>query len=335
MVAQWAGGELGRPRDPSGSAGSLLRLGTDEASSGIMNTRLLWHVAAISTAIFSIWQRPAAAQEVLDLSYGLGYTKTVTVNGAELTYIERGTGTPVVLVHGQLSDYRFWKAIVEAASDRHRVVAYSRRYFFPNPSSRSLPQFGDPTDVPDLIAFIEALAISPVHLVGHSSGGHAALLVAMERPDLVRSLVLAEGGFLAVPGVENAGIAASIAARALLEAGEDEQAVRSFIDATNGPGTFDRMTDIDRQANLDNRMALGLPISPSPSCAEVGAITMPTMIVRGDSSPTFLHAMRDALAACLPSGEQAMIPNASHDMFVDNPSAFNAAVLLFLDANDP
>jgi pimeloyl-ACP methyl ester carboxylesterase len=278
---------------------------------------------------------PTAAQEALDLSYGRGETRTVTVNGTELTYIERGTGTPVVFVHGQLSDYRFWKVIIEAASARHRAVAYSRRYFFPNPSSESLPRFKDPTDVPDLIALIEALEISPVHLVGHSSGGHAALLVAIERPDLVRSLVLAEGGFLAGPGIDNAGVAASRTARALLEADRGEEAVRTFIDTANGPGAFDRMTEVERQANLDNRMALGLPMSPSPSCEKVGSVAMPTLILRGDSSPAFLHVMMDALAACLPSAEHAVIPNASHAMFVDNPGAFNAALLPFLDANDP
>jgi pimeloyl-ACP methyl ester carboxylesterase len=298
-----------------------------------LRTYSLWTGAAISIAVCSIYQ-PTSAQEALDLSYGRGETRTATVNGTELTYIERGTGTPVVLVHGQLSDYRFWKAIIEAASARHRVVAYSRRYFFPNPSSESLPRFGGPTDVPDLIAFIEALGISPVHLVGHSSGGHAALLVAIERPDLVQSLVLAEGGFLPGPGTEN-GVAASRTARTLLEADKDEEAVRTFIDTTSGPGSFDRMTQVERQANLDNRMALGLPISPSPSCEEVGSVAMPTLIVRGDSSPTFLHSMMDALAACLPSAEQAMIPNASHAMFVDNPAAFNAVLLPFLDANDP
>jgi non-heme chloroperoxidase len=305
-----------------------------------MNTRFLLRFAvaiavAIAVATCSTQEQSATEQQVLDLSYGLAEAKTVAVDGTVLTYIARGAGSPVLLVHGQLSDFRFWKALIEEGSDRHLFIAYSRRYFFPNPSSQSLPRFQEPTDVTDLIGFIEALNVSPVHLVGHSSGGHAALLAAIKRPDLVRSLVLAEGGFLAVPNVENAGIAASRAARTLLEAGEDEQAVRSFIDATNGPGTFDRMTDIDRRANLDNRMALGLPISPSPSCAEVGSIAVPTMIVRGDSSPAFVHELMDVLAVCLPSSEHATIPNASHDMFVDNPSAFNAALLSFLDANDP
>jgi pimeloyl-ACP methyl ester carboxylesterase len=95
------------------------------------------------------------------------------------------------------------------------------------------------------------------------------------------------------------------------------------------------MTAVERQASLDNRMALGLRMSPSPSCEEVASVAMPTLIVRGDSSPAFIHTLMDALAACLPSAEQAMIPNASHDMFVDNPGAFNAALLPFLDANDP
>jgi pimeloyl-ACP methyl ester carboxylesterase len=121
----------------------------------------------------------------------------------------------------------------------------------------------------------------------------------------------------------------------LLEANKGEEAVRTFIDTTSGPGTFDRMTAVERQANLDNRMALGLPIAPPPSCEEVGSVAMPTLIVRGDSSPAFLHAMMDALAACLPSAKHAVVPNASHDMFVDNPGAFNAVVLPFLDANDP
>jgi pimeloyl-ACP methyl ester carboxylesterase len=300
-----------------------------------MNLRVFQRFAVVITvAACSTYHAVATAQQVLDLSYALEDIETVTVDGTELRYVSRGAGSPVVLVHGQLSDFRFWKALIEEGADRHVFIAYSRRYFYPNPSSRSLPHFDGPKDVTDLIGFIEALNVSSVHLVGHSSGGHAALLAAIERPELVRSLVLAEGGFLAVPGVENAGVAASRRARALLEAGEDEQAVRTFIDTANGAGAFDRMTEVDRQANLDNRMALGAPISPPPSCEEVGSIAIPTIIVRGDSSPEFINVLMNALSECLPTAERVTIPRSSHAMFLDNPEAFNAAVLRFIGDND-
>src|SRR5690606_5618935 len=158
------------------------------------------------------------------------------------------------------------------------------RHFFPNESSGQLPELGEPTDADDLIALIEALGVGPVHLVGHSAGGHAALIAAVKRPDLLRSLVLAEGGFLVPPGPGNPGAIASQSARALIEAGRYEEAARTFIDATSGPGSFDRMSPANREAILDNRMTLGLPLAPPPSCDAIGSLPMPVMLVEGDSS---------------------------------------------------
>jgi pimeloyl-ACP methyl ester carboxylesterase len=296
--------------------------------------RFIGIAAAISFAIGALNAQSAGPGRAPDPGFGLQEARSVVVNGTELKYVERGSGSPVVLVHGQASDLRVWQALIEEASGKYRVIAYSRRYFFPNPSSQTLPRFQAPTDAGDLIAFIEALKVAPVHLVGHSAGGHAALIVAVERPDLVRSLVLAEGGFLEVPGASNAGAAASRNARVLLEAGQDEQALRTFIDATSGAGAFDRMPEADRQRIRDNRMALGLPLSPPPSCKQVGAVAKPVMIVEGDSSPAFLRALMKGVADCLPSAQRITIPNASHAMFLDNPKAFNTSVIQFIAEND-
>ena len=58
---------------------------------------------------------------------------TVATNGVELHYVEKGAGTPIILVHGNgATDARTWEAQVIPFATRWRVVAYSRRYHYPN-----------------------------------------------------------------------------------------------------------------------------------------------------------------------------------------------------------
>src|SRR5207237_1971094 len=122
-----------------------------------------------------------------------------------LHYVSVGRGQPVVMVHGGLEDYRAWTAQLSAlAVDHSRAIAYSRRYNFPNrnetqPShkatarqARAASSYSAQVDADDLAMLIEKLHLGPVHLVGHSYGGLAALLFATEHPELVRSLTLSE-----------------------------------------------------------------------------------------------------------------------------------------------
>src|SRR5438477_7990283 len=61
--------------------------------------------------------------------------KMLFVNGTELAYIERGQGPPVILVHDTLGDYRSWAPQLMALSRNYHVIAYSRRYHYPNHSN--------------------------------------------------------------------------------------------------------------------------------------------------------------------------------------------------------
>src|SRR5437764_1132633 len=119
-----------------------------------------------------------------------------SVQGPDVTlhYVSVGRGQPVVMVHGGLEDYRAWTAqLAPLASSHYRAVAYSRRYNFPNRNeTRAAPSYSAQVDADDLAMLIEELHLGPVHLVGHSYGGLAALLFATEHPELVRSLTLSE-----------------------------------------------------------------------------------------------------------------------------------------------
>ncbi len=53
--------------------------------------------------------------------------ETVQVNGVNLTYIEKGQGDPVILVHGGPGDYPGWSSQVEIFSQKYRAIYYSRR----------------------------------------------------------------------------------------------------------------------------------------------------------------------------------------------------------------
>ena len=165
----------------------------------------------------------------------------MTVNGVTLNYVEEGEGEPVVFVHGSISDHRVFEGQREAIAEDYQYIAYTRRYFGDQPWPDEGENSGDETHAADLIAFVEGLDRGPVHLVGWSGGGSLAILAALERPDLFRSMVLYEtGGYVAGQLMTTeAGQAANQEFRDAMAPADDaaaagnlDQAVELFIDAS-------------------------------------------------------------------------------------------------------
>jgi pimeloyl-ACP methyl ester carboxylesterase len=93
------------------------------------------------------------------------------VNGVELSYIDQGTGVPVVFVHGAWMDLRYWEPQRQAIATQYRFIAYSLRYHGPAPWPDAGQHYSYATHTADLAACIRQLHADPVHLVGLSSGG--------------------------------------------------------------------------------------------------------------------------------------------------------------------
>jgi non-heme chloroperoxidase len=267
--------------------------------------------------------------------------KTIAVSGTELAYLDVGQGPPVVLVHGTISDYRWWQAQMDVFSQRHRVIAYSLRHHHPNVSTGDRSDYLPRTHAADLAGLIQALSLGRVHLIGHSYGGFISLLVARDRPELVRSLVLVEpgrlGGLLA--GVEEATPILKSSAESQkqiverLDQGDVDEALRIFINGVRGPGTWEGMPDAARAARRDNAHTLK-PTLTNPAerftCDDARKITAPTLLVGGDVSPRIFPLMLNALQPCLARAERITITKASHGVYQDNPADFNREVLGFL-----
>ena len=100
--------------------------------------------------------------------------KEVEVNGVRLSYVEQGSGEPIVFVHGAFSDLRVWEPIREEIAKRYRFIAYTQQYFGTGPWPDAGKNFSIATHADDLVKFITALNAGPVHLVTRSWGGTVA-----------------------------------------------------------------------------------------------------------------------------------------------------------------
>ena len=279
------------------------------------------------------------------------------INGTTFEYVEQGTGEPVVLVHGSASDYRTWHAQLENLSDRHRTIAYSRRYHWPNEPIPEGVDYSMEEHVRDLQAFVQRSDSAPVHLVGHSYGAFVGLLLAIQEPGLVRTLVLAEPPVITLfvsnspkpseilrvmlsrPrtaasilkfGATGAGPAIAAARR-----GNMEGPMRIFGNAVLGHDFFKRLSPSRLEqvrANAIKAEFLGPGFAHLEAHAVRGLQT-PTLLVTGEHSPGLFHRLTDRLEELLPRTKRIEIRGASHIMHEDNPSAYNAAVQSFLTAH--
>lgn len=263
--------------------------------------------------------------------------------GVTLHYVERGSGTPVVFIHGGGRDYRYWDKQIESFAKNYRVVAYSRRYAPPNDNVTIDPRYSAIVDADDLAALVDRLDLPAAHFVGASIGGVAALFLTLRRPELVRTLVLAEPPILRwaldLPGgkpmFERFVNEAFRPAGEAFRAGEPERAMALLTNAFLGAGTFGRFSEpLRRRVMRASRdwAAQTMSASPFPDLSReaVRAIAAPTLLLSGARTIP-IHALVDAeLERLLPSCERIVIPDASHDLWADQPERCRAATLEFL-----
>ena len=116
------------------------------------------------------------------------------VSGVRLHYIERGSGEPLVLLHGNGSMIQDFNSsgLIDLAAKSYRVIVFDRPGF--GHSNRPRNVIWTPTAQAELIKnALQRLGVSQALVLGHSWGAFVAVALALEHPELVRGLVLASG----------------------------------------------------------------------------------------------------------------------------------------------
>lgn len=283
-----------------------------------------------------------------------------TLADTTLAYREKGAdGTPVVFVHGGLSDLRTWEKQLQAISASYRTISYSRRYARPNDD---VPAGADDQMFPhadDLAAILQGLDGGPATLVGNSWGAFICLLTAIGHPGLVANLVLEEPPVLPLyvstpprPAellrlarkprtlASILGFGTRIArVQKAFRNDNDEEAMRLFVNGVLGKKGLDGVPAPRQQQMRENLGALKAQMLgagfPPLHDQDVREVTIPVLLLTGEQSPAFLHRLTERLNDLLPNAQIIRIPRASHLMHEENHAAVNTAILEFLTAQTP
>ncbi len=235
----------------------------------------------------------------------------VQLGAVNTWYDEHGQGEPLVLMHGGLADARWFGPNLPALAEHFHVYTPERRGHGHTPDVEGPITYQLMTD--DTIAFLENVVGQPADLVGHSDGAFVAMQVAMQRPELVKRLVMVSGGF------NKRGEAAPDA-----EWNVDQLA--EFVGPAYGEVSLDGIDHFKVVATKIGEMAA---VEPNLQASDLAKVTQRSLVVFSDDDlVTLTHAVE--MYDALPNAELAIVPGTSHFLTQEKPDLVNKLVVDFL-----
>ena len=267
--------------------------------------------------------------------------KRAKVNGSDIRYVEKGSGEPVVFVHGAVTDLRIWLGQVELLSEKYRAISYSRRTHWPGLANGSDVPYTRKLHSDDLLELLRGLDFEKAHLVGHSFGASVALLAALEQPDRIASLTLGEPSpFLSLLEQADFDLIAKqkgVFDKAMLvaEVTSADAAVRQFLSEIVGADVLDQLPRDVRTIVLDNAASLRPMLSHYYESPPIGPerwndLEMPVLLISGELSPKASSIGNERLHRCIPGSRWETLASASHGLHIEDPDQFGRLLTNFL-----
>ena len=223
---------------------------------------------------------------------------------AELFYIEKGQGFPLILLHGNGENSSYFAHQIEEFSSSYHVYAIDTRGHGKSPRGTApftIRQFAD-----DLLAFMDCHGIEKAHILGFSDGGNTAMIFAMKYPERVERLIL-NGANLDPSGVKRS----------------------TQLPIELGYKFASRAAHKSEKAKQNAEM-LGLMVNdPNVDPDELKSIKARTLVIAGTSD--MIREDHTRLIASKIAGSQLAIIKGNHFIANKNAPEFNRVVLEFLE----
>lgn len=271
--------------------------------------------------------------------------ETESVNGVRLAYELTGTGdVPLVAIHGSWSSHETWGQVAPELSERFRILTYDRRGH--STSERPAGQGTQSEDVDDAAALIERFGLAPAYVAGNSYGAEIAILLAAERPELVRGLIAHEPAFIALlqDKPEFSPMLAEIERNMVpvlerIRTGDHAGAAELFVETIAlGPGTWTHLPDSMRRRMAENAPTfLDEENAPDNGRIDLNRLERygsPALLTLGDQSPPMFEPIVRIVAEALPQAEVLTFAGAGHIPHATHPREYVEVVTAFIEKHE-
>jgi esterase len=249
----------------------------------------------------------------------------------QLNYLQRGEGEPVVLLHGLFGSAANLGIVARGLAPEYCVYSLDVRNHGESPHS---PTMSYRELAADVVEFMDSRGISCCRLLGHSMGGKIAMQVAMDYPQRVQKLIVADVAPVSYPphhqdtlaalaAVEAATITSRAQADELMAQTVSEASVRSFLLKSlvrSESGEFHWR--LNRQGIADNYAALG-------SATEGNPYNGPVLFIKGGESDYILPKHEAHIRRLFPAVQLKIIAGTGHWLHAEKPALFNPLVQRF------
>jgi pimeloyl-ACP methyl ester carboxylesterase len=266
-----------------------------------------------------------------------------SVGGVRLHYVETGQGTPLVFVHEFAGDAESWQPQLRFFARRYRAIAFNARGYPPSDVPEDPEAYSQQQAADDIKGLLDHLGIPRAHVCGLSMGGYATLHFGLCYPERALSLVVAGAGYGSDDPDGHKRDSALVVRRF-----ETEGMEKTGDDYAHGPTRVqylekDPLGWKDFRDRLVSGSARGHALTmrgvqmKRPTIysleARLTLLEVPTLIVTGDEDEPCLEPAL-FMKRRIPTSGLVVLPKTGHAVNLEEPDAFNRAVLDFLTAVD-
>jgi pimeloyl-ACP methyl ester carboxylesterase len=243
-------------------------------------------------------------------------------NGVELYYEVHGSGTPLLLTHGYSSSSHMWEGQIAPFSKDYQLITWDMRGHGKTDYPEDQAAYSEAETVADMAAILDAVGAKKAIIGGLSLGGYMTLAFQLAHPERCLALLIIDTG----PGYKKDEVRAGWNATSIRRA---ETFEKNGLPPPGSGGAETRAAPHRNAIGLA-KAARGMLTQHTPAVIEsLPNIRAPSLVVVGAKDEPFLAAS-DYMAAKIPGAKKAVIADAGHAANIDQPEAFNAAVLGFL-----